>query len=106
MYWYMLAYMCEIFLHSQRIKYYSVTYIMCCLYYIVESGLSTKQKRRFGTPANKDVTPIYHKMVEIVELLSKHVEMQRLTDTTVLKVHVHILYINDVCIYTMYHVWC
>ena len=54
--------------------------------------MSAKQKRRFGTSANKDVTPIYHKMVEVVEFLSKHVELQSLTDTTVLKVPVYVLY--------------
>lgn len=55
---------------------------------ITDSGALPRQKRRYTSTnmANKAVNAIYHRLVEVIDTLTMLLQLQSLTDMTVLKV--------------------
>ena len=54
---------------------------------MIESGTLPRQKRRYtSTNTNKVLMAVYNRLVEVIDILSSLLQLQSLTDTTVLKV--------------------
>lgn len=51
-----------------------------------DSASSTKVKRSKGGTKNKSVAQLYNRMIDLVGILADLVEMQMLTDTSILQV--------------------
>lgn len=65
-------------------------FVLLHTYNVLESGSLPRQKRRYistsATTSNKSLMSIYHRMVEVISTLAQLLNLQTLTDMTVLKV--------------------